>query len=190
LKEELRNYINKIQKMPDELLDEFLLYWHLKKANKKEAVTQINTVESYLYFTTKGVQKAYYITEGEEYIIAFTRPYAFTCIPESFLTQLPSNYCFECITESEFYRISYNDFFKFVENQREFETLLRKSLTNILGGVVTRYHRLLAFSMEDRFRNFMKNSPELINLVPQKDIANYLKMDPTNFSKLINSVKL
>ena len=190
MKEELRNYINKIQKMPDELLDKFLLYWHLKKANKKEAVTQINTVESYLYFTTKGVQKAYYITEGEEYIIAFTHPYAFTCIPESFLTQLPSNYCFECITESEFYRISYHDFFKFVENHREFETLLRKSLTNILGGVVTRYHRLLAFSMEDRFRNFMKNSPELINLVPQKDIANYLKMDPTNFSKLINSVKL
>lgn len=190
MKDLLKKYINGIQQIPDELCDEFLNFWQLRESAKKEIITQIGVTERYLYYTIEGVQKAYYLTDGKEYIIAFTYPFAFTCIPESFLTQLPSKYCFECITDSKFYRISYTDFFNFVEKHGEFETLLRKSLTSILNGVVTRYHRLLAYSMEERFQNFMKNSPQLINLIPQKDIANYLKMDPTNFSKLVNSVKL
>ncbi len=190
MKEELRKYIRRIHEIPDNLVEEFLDCWHPVNARKKEALTRIGSTDKYLHFTQKGVQKAYYVTDGKEYIIAFTYPYAFTCIPESFLTQSPSNYCFECISDSEFLRISYRDFTGFVENYPDFETMLRKSLTNILGGVVTRYHRLLAYSMEERFQDFMKNSPELINLVHHKDIANYLKMDPTNFSKLLNSIKL
>ena len=35
----------------------------------------------------------------------------------------------------------------------------------------------------------MKNSMELLNHVAHKDIANYLKMDATNFSKLLNRIK-
>lgn len=190
MKDKLKKYINGIQKIPGELSDEFLNFWYLKEAPKKEIITQIGVTERFLYFTIDGIQKAYYLTDGKEYIIAFTYPFAFTCISESFLTQFPSKYCFECITASKFYRISYTDFFSFVDKHSEFETLLRKSLTNILKGVVTRYHRLLAYSMEERFHNFMVNSPQLQNLIPQKDIANYLKMDPTNFSKLINSIKL
>ena len=190
MKDELKKYINHIQKIEDNILDEFLNRWYLKKASRKEIISHIDVTDNYLYFATKGVQKAYYITEGKEYIIAFTYPFAFTCIPESFLTQTPSKYCFECITESEFYKISYHNFFEFVDLHREFETLLRKSLINILGGVVTRYHRLLAFSIKDRFKNFINTSPHLINLIPHKDIANYLKMDPTNFSKLLNTIKL
>jgi len=190
LKEKLKKYINSIQNIDDPLLDDFLQFWNEKKGTKKEIITEIDTTENYLYFTTKGVQKAYYITEGKEYIIAFTYPYAFTCIPESFLTQEPSNYCFECINESEFLRISHHNFFNFVASHNEFETLLRKSLIQIMNGIVKRYHRLLAFSMEERFQSFMKTSPALINQIPHKDIANYLKMDQTNFSKLINRIKI
>ncbi len=171
-------------------MEPFLELWHLKSAKKKEIVTSINSTDKYLYFIVKGVQKAYYITDGNEYIIAFSHPYTFTCIPESFLTQKPSNYCWQCVSDSEFLRISHTDFFSFIEKHPVFETMLRKKLINTLGGLVNRYHRLLAYPMEERFKNLLKNSPQLINLIPQKDIANYLKIDPTNFSKLINSIKI
>jgi CRP-like cAMP-binding protein len=153
-------------------------------------MTFADTIERYLYFTIKGFQKAYYIKDDKEFIIAFTYPFAFTCVPESFLTQRPSNYSFECLTESGFLRISYNDFFDFVEKHPVFETFLRKSLIGTLGGIVKRYHRMLTLSMEERFRDFMRTSSQLINQVPQKEIANYLRIDPTNFSKLINSIKI
>jgi len=188
--EELKKYINRIHKIPDELMTEFLNCWHQKAGERKEVITFPDAVERYLYFTTKGIQKAYYLKDDKEFIIAFTYPFAFTCIPESFITQKPSMYSFECITGSEFLRISYKDFFGFVEKYHEFETLLRKALVGTLGGIVNRYHRIIALSMEERFKDFMRNSPHLINLIPHKDIANYLKMDPTNFSKLLNSVRI
>src|SRR5438105_2586401 len=113
--QELKNYINRIHTIDEELLNEFLKHWHVRSGDKKEIITHANSVERYLYFTIKGIQKAYYVKGDKEYIIAFTYPFAFTCIPESFLTQKPSNYFFECLTESNFLRISYTDFFYFVE---------------------------------------------------------------------------
>ena len=71
----------------------------------------------------------------------------------------------------------------------EFEVLLRKTLISALGGVVNRYHKILSQTMTERFSDFMKNSPQLINQIPHKEIANYLKMDPTNFSKLLKFYK-
>jgi len=187
---ELINYINRIHKIPGELLDDFILLWNLKKGSRKEVITLAGSVDRYLYFTIKGFQKAYYIKNDREYIIAFTYPFAFTCVPESFLTQNPSNYSFECLTESEFLRISHRDFFGFVEKHHAFETLLRKTLIGTLNGIVNRYHRMLTLSMEERYRDFMKESAALVNQIAHKDIANYLRIDPTNFSKLLNSVKI
>jgi len=188
--DELKTYLNKIHKIPDDLLEDFVSTWHHKAGERKEIITHKDSVERYLYFTIKGIQKAYYIRDDKEFIVAFTYPFAFTCIPESFLTQRPSKYSFECITESKFLRISYNTFIVFVEQNHEFETLLRKTLIGTLGGVVNRYHRILTLSMEERFKDFMRTSPQLINQIPHKEIANYLKMDPTNFSKLLNKVKI
>lgn len=188
--EELRNYIAKIHPIPIELMEQFLDCWKVKKAKKKEIVIRSDSTTRYLHFTTRGIQKAYYIKDGKEYNIAFTYPFAFTCVPESFLTQKPSNYSFQCITDSEFLAISHSDFFHFVDNHHEFETLLRKTLIGTLNGVVNRYHRLLTMSIEERFIDFMHNNPQLINQVNHKEIANYLKIDPTNFSKLLNTVKV
>jgi len=188
--DELKKYLNKIHKVPDGILGNFLDCWKIKTATKKDTLTHSDITDKYLYFTTKGIQKAYYIKDGTEFNIAFTYPYAFTCVPESFLTQKPSKYTYQCITNSEFLVISYNDFFYFVENHHEFETLLRKTLLGTLNGVVNRYHRLLTLTIEERFLDFMRNSPTLINQINHKEIANYLKIDPTNFSKLLNSVKV
>src|SRR3954451_1105130 len=188
--EELKSYISRIHKIPDELLNEFIASWKLKYAIRKEIITNTGVTERYLYFTTNGFQKAYYIKDDREFIIAFTYPFAFTCIPESFLTQKPSKYSFECITNSEFLRISYNDFISLVEKYHEIETLLRKTLIGSLGGIVNRYHRILTLTMEEKFRDLMQNSPQLINQIPHKEIANYLKIDPTNFSKLLNTIKI
>ena len=190
MKEELRKYINHIHPIKEDVLNEFLDCWETKPAKKREIVADIGITEKYLHFITKGVQKAYYIANGNQYNIAFSYPYAFTCVPESFLTHQPSLYCWQCVTDSKFLRISYSSFFSFVDQYPEFETLLRKKLISTLNGLGNRYYRLLTLSMEERFRDLMKTSPQLINLVPQKDLANYLKIDPTNFSKLINSIKL
>ena len=58
------------------------------------------------------------------------------------------------------------------------------------SGVMLRLVELQSFSSEEKFRTLMRRSPHILQLVPHKYIANYLGIDPTNFSKLINSVKI
>jgi CRP-like cAMP-binding protein len=190
MKDELRNSIKKIYPIQDDLVDAFLDLWQEFEAKRKEIITEADKTERYLYFVTKGSQKAYFLHDGREYIVAFSYPFAFTCIPESFLTQKPSKYYWECISDSNFLRISYSSFFDFVNTHKEFETLLWKKLLGTVNGLVNRYHRLLSLNMEERYRDLMLNSPQLLSFIPQKEIANYLKIDPTNFSNLINKIKI
>lgn len=77
-----------------------------------------------------------------------------------------------------------------MQKHRDIETLFRKGTEGILAGVLERQYELMALDIESRFRLFVRRSPHLLHLVPQKDLASYLRIDPTNFSKLYNRIKI
>lgn len=147
-------------------------------------------VEKYLYFVIDGIQKSYYLNENKEHIIAFAYAPSLSGIPESFLTQTPSRYYLESITDSRFLRISFEQHAQFMVENREIETLFRKITELFLNGVIQRLHEIMAMNIEDRYRAFTKRSPHLLQIIPQKDIASYLNINATNFSKLINRIRI
>ena len=73
---------------------------------------------------------------------------------------------------------------------RSLETLVRKGVTWSMSGIMERLVELECFSAEERFRTLLKRSPHILQLIPHKYLANYLGMDATNFSKLLNQVKI
>src|SRR5678815_2040737 len=146
--DELKIFLDKIYPLEKTLLDNFISYWKPVKFSRGEIVTHAGEVEKYFYFMIDGVQKAYYEKEGREYVIAFTLSPAFTCIPESLLTQKPSNYYLQCITPSKMLRISHREMEVLAEQSHEVERLIRKSHERVLAGLVVRYHQILAYSME------------------------------------------
>jgi DNA-binding MarR family transcriptional regulator len=73
---------------------------------------------------------------------------------------------------------------------REIETLFRKLTELILFSIIDRHYEQISLDMKSRFISNLNKRPELLNLVSQKDLASYLNIDPTNLSKLINSVKI
>ena len=187
---QLKKFLDEIYKLADGELESFLSFWKPINYKKGEIISRAGEVEKYFYFIEEGIQKAYYVKEGKEYVIAFTVPPSFTCIPESFLTQKPSFYFLEAITESILLRISHSKVEDLANGSHQIEKLLRKSHEQVLAGLVVRYHQMLAYPMKERFNTFVKRSAHLLNVIPHKDIASYLGMDPTNFSKLYNSTKL
>jgi CRP-like cAMP-binding protein len=186
----LKIFLNKIYPLESRQLDHFVSHWEPVQFSKGAIVTRAGEVERYFYFVQQGIQKAYFEKQGKVHVIAFTFPPSFTCIPESFLTQKPSYYFLECITPSTMLRISHAKVEEFADQSHQMEKLLRKSHETVLAGLVVRYHQILAYTMEERFKAFVSRSPQLLNIIPHKDIASYLGMDPTNFSKLFNSIKI
>src|SRR5690606_24095175 len=56
----------------------------------------------------------------------------------------------------------------------------------LLGGLHIELHSM---TIEERYKSFCQRSSHLLQLVPHKYIASYLGIDPTNFSKLFNTLK-
>ena len=171
-------------------MDVYLNEWQSVSYKKKSLLTKEGETQLYLYFVTKGIQKSYYLHDGKEHIIAFTYAPSFTGIPESFMNQIPSKCFLETITESEFLRISYDKHQQFLKEYRPLETLFRRGVEILLAGIIDRHIELMAFDIETRFKSFMKRRPHLLNQVSQKDLASYLRINPTNFSKLLAKVKI
>lgn len=186
----MKNYLNQIHPVKDEILEEYTSCWEEYELPRKTIMTNAGDTERYMYFVLEGVQKSYYLHNAKEYVIAFTYPPSFSGIPDSFLTQSPSKYFLETITDSRFLRIPFSEHQRQMEKHREIETLFRKATELFLIGLNQRHFELMAYDIETRFKTFTERSPHLLQMVSNKDIASYLRIDPTNFSKLMNSIKI
>jgi len=186
----MKKFLSKIHSIDEVVLDKYIAQWKKIELPKKHIMTTPGETEKYLYFVEEGIQKSYYLHDTKEHIIAFAYTPSFSGIPESFFTQTPSKYYLETITNSRLLRISYVKHQELMKEHRDIETLFRKTTELFLAGVIQRQHEIMALNMEERFNVFVKRSPYLLHMIPQKDLASYLRIDSTNFSKLINRVKI
>jgi len=186
----MKDFLSSIYPVESDVLDKYISEWTSYALPKKTIMTAPGEIEKHWYYVLTGVQKSYYMHEERQHIIAFTYPPSFSGIPESILTQSPSKYFLETITESTFLRIPFEKHEKLMQEHREIETLFRKATESFLIGMLQRYYELMAYDIETRFKTFVQRSPHLFQIVSQKDLASYLRIDPTNFSKLMNSIRI
>jgi CRP-like cAMP-binding protein len=186
----MKDFLNKISPVDEEILEKYISNWTEYYAPRGTIMTAHGETERHMYFVLDGIQKSYYINKDKQHIIAFTYAPSFSGIPESFLTQTPSKYTLETITESSFLRLSFEKHQQLMLEHREIETLFRKATELFIIGMLERHYELMAFDIKNRFKAFAKRSPHLFNLVAHKDLASYLRIDSTNFSKLFNTIKI
>lgn len=186
----MKEFLNQIHPVDDATLEAYLAHWKPYDVPKKTIMTAAGQTERYMYYVQAGVQKAFCPEARKQHIVAFTYPPSFSGVIDSFLSQSPSIYFLETITDSRFLRISYDQHQQLMQQYRPIETLFRKATEAFLLGMMQRYHELMAFDIETRSRTFAARSPHLLHLVSQKDLAAYLRIDATNFSKLLGRVKI
>lgn len=186
----MKEFLSKIHAIKDHILEDYLSHWTAYSIPKNTLMTEKGDTERYMYFVLSGIQKSYYLNNDKEHIIAFTYSPSFSGIPESFLNQSPANYFLKTITDSKFLRISFEKHQALMSKHRSIETLFRKGTELLLIDTLNRYYELMAFDIETRFKNFTTRSPHLLQMVSQKDLASYLRIDPSNFSKLLGTVRI
>ncbi len=158
--------------------------------SKGEHIITPGQTQREMYFVQEGVQMSYFETPDKTHVIAFTYPPGICAIPESFAWQKPSEYYLTCLSKSEMLYITYPALMEVFDRSQAVERLFRKMTEAVLAGVITRHIELHAKTIEERFRLFCNRSPHLLQMVPHKYIASYLGINPTNFSKLYNNIRL
>ncbi|OIN55587.1 Crp/Fnr family transcriptional regulator [Arsenicibacter rosenii] len=187
----LKRVTDAIRPLPDPDWQAFEAIWHPFTARRKVMLTEAGTPEKYLYFVLEGVQRVYYLDElHREATIVFSYPPSFGGVVDSFMLRQPSRYYFETLTPSVFLRASSHDLTRLMAEFPAIESMIRLGLTHAFSGILERLAELQCYSSADKFRKLLQRSPHILQLVPHRYLANYIGVDPTNFSKLINSVKL
>jgi CRP-like cAMP-binding protein len=182
-----RTFYSDISQDDIDLLNRYLKWTSFGKG---EHIVVPGQVQRNLYFVHSGVQMSYVETGRKMHVIAFTYPPGICAVPESFLMQQPSRYAIQCLKESMLGYLTFHELQLLFDQSRQLERLFRKLTEAVLSGVLARHMELQACTIEERFRSFCSRSPHLLNLVPHRYLAAYLGIDPTNFSKLFNSVKI
>ncbi len=177
--------------LSEEAWQAFAEIWSETEIKRKTTICSPGDVEQHLYFICEGVQRIYYFDEQDrEATLVLTYPYSFAGVMDSFLLQAPSRYYFETLTQSVILKTTYTNFNAITLRFPEIDNIIRQLTYHALSGLLERMAELQSFSSEEKFRKLMQRSPHLLRLVPHKYLANYLGIDATNFSKLVNSVKL
>jgi CRP-like cAMP-binding protein len=135
------------------------------------------------YFVLKGCFRTYYVIDGEEKTTAFyTEMEVLT--PHCVISKTPSEYYISCI-EDTILTVSNPDmepemFKKFPK----FETLCRILSEDLLAKQQINFDEFKISSPEQRYLNLLQKRPDLVQRVPQHQLASYLGIKPQSLSRL------
>lgn len=135
------------------------------------------------YFVLKGCMRKYYVLDGEEKTTAFyTEMEVLT--PHCVISKTPSEYYVSCI-EDTILTVSNLDMEVEVNSKfPKFETLCRMFSEERLAKQQIDFDEFKTSSPEQRYLNLIQKRPDLIQRVPQHQLASFLGITPQSLSRL------
>jgi CRP-like cAMP-binding protein len=135
------------------------------------------------YFVLKGCIRKYYVIEGEEKTTAFyTEMEVLT--PNCVISKTPSEYYINCI-EDTIITVSNPDMEVEVNSKfPKFELMCRMLSEELLAKQQIDFDEFKTSSPEQRYLNLLEKRPDLIQRVPQHQLASYLGIKPQSLSRL------
>lgn len=135
------------------------------------------------YFVLKGCIRTYYVLTGEEKTTAFyTEMEGLT--PPCVINKTPSDYFVSCVEDS-ILLISNADMGEEINGKfPKFDTMCRILSEELLAKQQMNFDEFKTSSPEQRYLNLLQNRPDLVQRVPQHQLASYIGIKPQSLSRL------
>lgn len=135
------------------------------------------------FFVLKGCIRVYYVIEGEEKTTAFyTELDALT--PNCVISKTPSDYFISCVEDS-IILISNAEMSVEINNKfPKFDIMCRKLSEELLAKQQIDFDEFKTSSPEQRYLSLMQKRPDLLQRIPQHQLASYLGIKPQSLSRL------
>lgn len=179
----LFNFLSKYVPLSEEEKNAILSMDIFRTVKKGTTLLKEGQLTNESYFVLKGCIRTYYVVDGEEKTTAFyTEMEGLT--PPCVLSQTPSEYYIGCI-EDCILIVSNSDM---VEETNlkfpKFDTLCRLLSEELLVKQQINFDKFKTSSPEQRYLNLVESRPDLIQRVPQHQLASYLGIKPQSLSRL------
>jgi CRP-like cAMP-binding protein len=165
--------------------DFFISILQVRTLKRKEFLLKPGEISRTENFINKGCLRTYTVDDnGFEHILMFAIEDWWTGDLSSFLNQSPATYYVEALEDTEVIQYTKEDLDRLFDKVPKFERFYRIALQKSLIGLHQRISQNLSLTAEQRYLNFQKKYPQLLERLSQKQIAAYLGITPIFLSML------
>lgn len=178
----LFDFISRYTSLTEEERNAILALDIFRSVKKGKILLQEGQKSQDSYFVLKGCLRKYYIIDGEEKTTAFyTELDALT--PHCVIDNAPSEYYISCV-EDAVLTVGSNDMGVELFASPKFEKMCRVLTEEFLARQQINFDEFKTSSPEQRYLNLLQKRPDLIQRVPQHQLASFLGIKPQSLSRL------
>lgn len=167
----------------DELGKIILKHSGIKKLETGIVVLMEGNVSSECFFIISGCMKKYYIKDGEEKITGFFTEGQIV-IPASYTDRLPSKYYISTLESTIASFGNPESEKKAYQKYPKLESFTRVLMEKLMVNMSDEFDNWVSNNPEERYLQLIKNRPDLVQRVPQYQLANYLGIKPESLSRI------
>jgi len=181
----LRAHIEKRIHLRDEEFSRCTQFFIPRKVKKRQFLLQEGDICRHIAFVNSGCLRAYTVDhKGEEHIIQFAIEDWWISDLNSYLTGSPATYNIDALQDSEVLLLEKSARDKLLEAVPAIERFFRLLQEANYIATHRRINNSLSASAEERYLQFIKTYPALVEQVPQGHIASYLGITPQSLSRI------
>lgn len=151
--------------------------------NRNEFLKVKGSIDTNIYFIESGSLRIFVLDDNEEQTIRFGYKENLIVSLDSFLTNKPSDLFIQAIKKSVIKVITKQQIEAFLKIEAN-RNLWIGILENLTVQQMEREIDILTNSPKKRYERVLKRSPRLFQEIPNRLIANYLRMSPETLSRL------
>ena len=154
--------------------------------DRNEFLKVKGSVDTNVYYVERGSLRVFVMDDYEEQTIRFGYKENLIVSLDSFLTGKPSDLFIQAIKKTVVKVVTKQQFDHFLEIETN-RNLWTKILENLVLQQMEREIDILTNSPKERYERVLKRSPQLFQEIPNRHIANYLRMSAETLSRLKKS---
>lgn len=180
-------YVSRYIKLTQGEEDFFVSLLKIKKVRKKQFIVQPDFICEHRSFVVKGLLRSYLVSNnGKEHTVTLAAENNWISDLSSYTFQEPATLFVEALENSTLIQWSYANEQLLIKTVPAFEHFFRVTSQNASAMFQKRILQGLSMSAEQRYDEFVKKQPALINRVSQYILASYLGITTEFLSKIRN----
>ncbi|WP_019154166.1 Crp/Fnr family transcriptional regulator [Robertmurraya massiliosenegalensis] len=181
----MKDFMGKNSSFSAEEMEAIMKDLVIESYEKNTILLKQGEISSKCYFVLKGCVRQYFIdADGKEVTVNFFTEEQAVVLFKSYKNKVPSDYFLACNEESTLVVGTLESEETMYRQFPVLEKLTRDMVEENFGKEQDERVRFIAQAPEERYQLLLKQRPELINRVPQHQLASYLGITPESLSRI------
>lgn len=180
----IKTFFDQYHVLTDREFERFKTYIRFISLKQRERLTDEGEVEHYVYFVVEGILRKYFRNGKQEIATGFFAENQLCHASISYFTGAPSSVILEAIEPTTCFAIHQKDLEMLLNEIPGLEKIFRAVMSQLYIRKDMEQMHVLTLTKKERFLDFCEKNPELLQRVPQKQLASYLDIQPETFCRM------